>query len=674
MDVKMRSCSVVLGIRALAVLVAMALLLPIIPMQSAQGAVFLSVQGDEGRDFIRPGETVTISMDGAGPDSGTITMPDGKEEALDFTINTAFFQAPEMEGRYSIEVQYSGGTVTSSFWVEAWALYAVPETETVLAKTQVNISISLLDWKGDSYPEQKNCIWNTSLGESGTFSIQGNYILQFTAPNSSSQEYITVSCLVPELQISVDCTINVLPFWFYVDLPNPIHYTYGYVLAGPFYKGDTLDGIVYTYNSTVSSIIVEDLVKGTSTSMEPKDNFSYPITSTSLFLITVEAEKENMTSVFKAFVFVNDRTFHHLEFMDFLPGEDITLTEPDAPQGFNVATFLFQPSLHAGLLVDGDIEAVKSSELYAEATAHEDGATLTIPTYPNVLRSGYFQITMLTSLEGSDVRYHATDINALSISRPLFKDTAPARENLTMGLYLWGRPISGNLTLENDTYQVTAKNSYGEVQLPAMATGNYSAVFTMGQDDYSPMNLRVLKAMKVNRSILMPSHTKFYLVVKDKDNNIIDVEFETYPEVNLSKPFPGSRSYSLFISKKWYHNETVGLYVISTINFTVDGADGKYNITAVEPYAGFNVPDLRVLINDQPYRTDKNGTIFLETDAMDLELEAYIQGQIVGEAFVQVRDEELGGYETLWALAITLVVILIIVLVIYITWWLVREN
>ena len=418
------------------------LLFPAIILNTATAEpVRLYLRGEDGREFLHPGEKVTLTIQQL--DSISSISVEGRtdlgidswsEEPDGFS---AIFFAPEFEGTYTLTVEGSQDEKTKRetifFSVEAFELYVFPENDLLISNSthtgSTEINLELVDWKGDGIRGEVNVsIARSSLTEDSdeihvkslSLMVNGSSSFSFTPDQVTNSTLYHIKASYMDYPPS-ECGVVVQAFPLSLEGERIVIEGAGNTVNGPFLKREPVRIDVDTTGQIVN-ITLTDIIENRTIaySLENK-RISFTPTEITIYSLRVTAEEGNMSAETLMTIPVNDWpiTINATE-LSYVGEEFQPEVIRENGAFFSVRSLLFnEHAVPASTVLELIEDGSSRSPFYEKALLNIKGrATLAFKLPPNMREGEYLLVVGLGSWGEGEVSYHGIDFSRVTFQRP----------------------------------------------------------------------------------------------------------------------------------------------------------------------------------------------------------------------------------------------------------------
>jgi len=417
------------------------LLFPIIiPSTATAEPVRLALSGEDGREFVHPGEKITLTIQALDSIS-SITV----EGRANFSVDSwseehdgfsAVFLAPGFEGTYTLTVEGLQDEKTKRetivFSVEAFELYVYPENNLLISNSthtgSTEIRLELVDWKGDEIHGEVNVsITRSSLNEEGDERNTGNLSLMVNGSTNFTltPDQVTNSTLYHICARYMDyppseCGVVVQAFPLFLEGERIVIEGAGNTVNGPFLRREPVRIDVST-TAQVLNITLTDIIDNKTINYSLENNrITFTPTEITIYSLQVTATEGNMSAETLMTIPVNDWpiTINAAEFS--YVGEEFqadVIRENGA--FFSVRSLLFNDhAVPVSTVLELIEEGSSRSRFYEKALLNITGRTTLTFRLPQNMREGeYLLVVGLGSWDEGEVSYHGMAFSRVSFQR-----------------------------------------------------------------------------------------------------------------------------------------------------------------------------------------------------------------------------------------------------------------
>ncbi len=441
--------------------------------------VSITITGEDGREFIHPGEEITItifnldsidSMNVTGKTTQDITNWDGVPG--EYTVE---FSAPDHEGEHTIQVSgYQEGKWRSEramFFVEAFEIFIFPRDNVLISNggrakttpdtdsqirsssttgtpittspiTTTPVYVKFVDWKGDPRSgllhisitrttsgiaaEDSLDDFQLQVDGGSSFMFDPEKYLREGDPVSGSYSYNTTIyhfnavCMDYPDRPASECGIVVHPFQLELEGERTIIHGGGSSINGPFFRREPIRIDINT-SGTIGVITLTDLIN-------PEDHqfllngtrLQFQPENVTIYQLHVTATLDGAHAETIMIIPVNDWPVTVDTATNVLAGEEYTIDVRRENGGFfGVRALLFNEySIPTTAIMDIIETDSSSSPYYEKGLLDSDGkTTMTFITPTNMMGGNFFLMVGLGSWDDSGVSYHGISLVKVRFSR-----------------------------------------------------------------------------------------------------------------------------------------------------------------------------------------------------------------------------------------------------------------
>lgn len=424
----------------------------------------ISFQGEDGRDFLHPGELVSMEVSNLdGLRSYSVEGPENLSMDFREQVNGGFttdFISPKTEGSYVVEVRgtQSGKDLkgTVSFRVESFDLRVFPSRNMLVSNKDypgnTDIRLELVDWKGDPIPDDvflsvsRHSFTNGTYDETGepveeqSLRIDGQASLDFSFPPVEETTLFHFSASLMDSPFSgeehppSECGVVIHPFPLELTGQRIQIEGGGSYVNGPYL---TREEVVVNIATTglLDSVSITDIMDGSEVQFDLTENVvTYIPETVSIFQLQVDVVTGDTSARALMIIPVNDYPILvNTQEFPFV-GEEITVdVQRDNGAFFGVRSLLFNS---LDLPVSTIMELVKqgstSSPYFEKGLLDGQGNTdLTFRPSTNMRVGSYLLITGIGSWDG-EIEFHGLSFTRVGLIRPTIEAPKEGRKGDTI--------------------------------------------------------------------------------------------------------------------------------------------------------------------------------------------------------------------------------------------------